>query len=245
MRLILDADSLVFKSAATTNTAQSAEKNVVKRLHEVEEACFADETTIYVKGRGNYRYNVYPDYKAKRKSSDLDDKMKERLNAAHAALVALGAKHLDGYEADDLCCIEAYKCLETDVDFILGHIDKDLLQIPGKHYDFGKESFVTMEADEADHFFWAQCLEGDQVDNVPGVKGIGPKKAAEILADIKFGHRHKTIIEAYDHHYGKNGTVLFEQYGSALWLLRDMNTTFMDWVATLDSEETDETTTEE
>ena len=236
MRLILDADSLVFRAAATTNTAQSAEKSVIKRLREVEEACYSDETSMYVKGRGNYRYNVYPDYKAKRKSSDLDEKMKERLNAAHAALVDLGAKHLDGYEADDLCCIEAYQCMEADIAFVLSHIDKDLLQIPGNHYDFGKEVFIPMEPDEADLFFWTQCLEGDQIDNVPGVKGIGPKKAAEILKGVTLGNRHKTIISTYDHHYGASSTQLFEQYGSSLWLLRDMNTTFMDWVSTLDGD---------
>ena len=233
MKLLLDADSLVFKAAMTTKSEAAARKNVVKRVKEVSEACFADETIMYVKGRGNYRYNVYPQYKGKRKSQDLDQEIKDRLNAGHDELVKLGAVFVDGLEADDLVCMAAYACMEADEDFVIGYIDKDLLQIPGNHYNYDKQEFIFMDPDEADMFFWTQCLEGDSIDNIPGVRGIGPAKAAVILEGSKFGDRHNVVQAKYTEVYGALGGTNFDQYAASLWLLREQGQIFDDWLKEL------------
>jgi 5'-3' exonuclease len=60
-------------------------------------------------------------------------------------------------------------------------------------------------------------LTGDGVDNIPGLKGIGPKKAAKILKDcVTEQELYKAVLEAYD----GNVEYLTEQ-GQLLWLRRE------------------------
>jgi DNA polymerase-1 len=86
-------------------------------------------------------------------------------------------------EADDVLGILA---TSTHVDYgerIIVTSDKDLLQIPGKHYNprNGKSATVTESA--GDYFFLTQVLTGDPTDGFPGIKGVGPKKAEKILLE--------------------------------------------------------------
>ena len=61
------------------------------------------------------------------------------------------------------------------------HVDKDLNQLPGWHYNpiKGEEYYVTEE--EGLRSFYTQLLTGDRIDNIVGLYGIGPVKAAKLL----------------------------------------------------------------
>jgi hypothetical protein len=104
-----------------------------------------------------------------------------------------GAVWVEGLEADDLCGI-----FQRD-DTVVAGVDKDLLTIPGSHYNWKKKEFTLISPLEADRNFYTQMLEGDKVDNIPGLdfcteetveeytlhftarRGCGPAAARSIL----------------------------------------------------------------
>jgi hypothetical protein len=89
------------------------------------------------------------------------------------------AKVVDGMEADDECSIMA-----RGEEGIVATIDKDLDQIPGKHYDYKRKVFYEISPYEAMEFFYKQVISGDAVDNIPGAYKIGQKTAEKRLSTV-------------------------------------------------------------
>lgn len=85
----------------------------------------------------------------------------------------------DGYEADD-----ALGMNQTE-GAVICSIDKDLLQIPGQHYNFVKGLWTEITELDGWFNFYVQLLVGDTSDNIPGCPGIGKVKAPRILAGCK------------------------------------------------------------
>ena len=79
-------------------------------------------------------------------------------------------------------------------------IDKDLLQIPGNHYNFNKKTHRFVSDDEAHKLLMIQCLTGDRTDNIPGIKGIGPKKAEKILEGVNTDVMWRYVKKAWQEH---------------------------------------------
>jgi 5'-3' exonuclease len=80
-------------------------------------------------------------------------------------------------EADD------YLGINQNESSIICSIDKDLLQVPGKHYNFVKKEFYEVDEETGFRNFYTQLLTGDTSDNIKGIAGIGPVKAKKALAD--------------------------------------------------------------
>jgi len=95
------------------------------------------------------------------------------------------AKVVDNIEADDALG------LKQDSDTMICSIDKDLLMCEGNHYNFVKKEKYYVTADEGLLNFYMQFLVGDRIDNIIGVRGIGPVKARKLLED-------KTAQEMFD-----------------------------------------------
>lgn len=60
-------------------------------------------------------------------------------------------------------------------------IDKDLLQIPGWHYNWVNDTVQRVAPKQGDYSFYTQMLTGDATDNIPGIAGLGPVGAAKLL----------------------------------------------------------------
>ena len=130
MRALLDGDIYSFRSAAASEgddlgiAIWRLEEMIENSLHEIK----ADEFSIFLSGENNFRYRIYPEYKANRtapKPRHLKD-LKNYLIEKYRAVVS------DGCEADDLLGVEQCKSDNT----IICSLDKDLRQIPGNHYSF-------------------------------------------------------------------------------------------------------------
>lgn len=90
-----------------------------------------------------------------------------------------GAELVDGYEADDLLAIEYDPRNE-----IIASIDKDMLQVPGKHFVWNKpegQQIINITEEQGLYNLYVQILAGDLTDNIPGCPGIGMGKAAKLL----------------------------------------------------------------
>ena len=146
------------------------------------------DTTMYLGGEDNFRYEIKDDYKANRANMPRP----VHLAALTEYAISRGANVPHGYEADDAVCIHAWDCIRNNRSFAIAGIDKDLRQIPGTHYDYGKAEIIEIDPYTADFNFYCQVLTGDTSDNIPGLKGIGIKKATKILEPCD------TEIEMYD-----------------------------------------------
>jgi 5'-3' exonuclease len=99
------------------------------------------------------------------------------------------------------------------------HVDKDLNQLPGWHYNptKGEEYYVTEE--EGLRAFYTQLLTGDRIDNIVGLYGVGPVKAAKLLKDCKEEQSlFKAVVAAYKAANEPIERVL--ENGQLLWLSR-------------------------
>tara|TARA_R110002167_G_scaffold117335_4_gene293273 strand:- start:27 stop:818 length:792 start_codon:yes stop_codon:yes gene_type:complete len=207
--MFVDADSIFFKIAYKSKSQSDLQKNYktfcTKMRMEVSERLInpfdLEEVLIpvyAVKGKGNFRKDLAADYKAKR--PELDKEIKDKLNFLHKYAVKQGAVQADGMEADDLVAIWAYEAIETGNEYVICGIDKDLLQIPGEHYNYGKDNWLSIDQDIAKYNLMIQCLTGDNTDNIPGIKGIGPKKAAKILAGVSTDNLWNKVVATWKEH---------------------------------------------
>jgi hypothetical protein len=106
------------------------------------------------------------------------------------------AEVVEGEEADDRISILAR--LPAFLGATVASIDKDLDQIPGKHYDLVKRVHYVVTDDEALLCFYRQCLSGDAVDNIPGCFRMGYAKAERLLEATPRNEWWTAIIEAYE-----------------------------------------------
>lgn len=101
---------------------------------------------------------------------------------------------ITGEEADDAL---GYTQMEDLKNNVIVSNDKDLDQIPGRHFDYTTGMQYDVTKHEADYAFFHQALAGDlQTDNIRGIPGIGEVKAAKIL-DGCFGSIKKLELAAY------------------------------------------------
>lgn len=144
-------------------------------------ACIkASEYTVYLSDdKINFRKQLYSDYKANRKDVVRPvhlAALREHLITTHHAVVGIAE------EADDLLGIKQRDCFDVDQPSIIVTIDKDLLQVPGLHYNFVRGEYNDVDEAGGQYYFYKQILMGDATDNIPGCRGIGDKKSDKILS---------------------------------------------------------------
>jgi hypothetical protein len=176
-RALIDGDIVTYRCAAATenddvNIACWQAGEMMRRiLHETNAVSYR----CFLTGSGNFRYSIYPDYKANRRDVPRPKHyaaIREYLTAAWNASVT------EGYEADDAMGME--QCLEPEGSIICS-IDKDMLMIPGWHYNFVKQEMrLVSPLDGLRHFYW-QLIMGDKTDNIPGYDGKMRQKVPKFL----------------------------------------------------------------
>ena len=171
-------------------------------------------TCVFDAPGGNFRSQIYGDYKAHR--PPMPPELAGQIAMVHTVLEAFGLTTLEvpGYEADDIIAALARVATEAGMAVVICSSDKDLMQLVGgdvsildtmKNRRLGpaevKEKFGVGPEQVGD----VLALMGDSVDNVPGVAGIGPKTAAELIN--KFGSL-DVLLERAHEVKGKRGEAL-------------------------------------
>ena len=211
----IDADYMVYRVGFSTKDetetiACSRLEDMLLDLVYVQLKC--EDYDAFITGKTNFRYQtaVTHPYKGNRKSVERP----AHYEALRDKLVALGASVSENQEADDDVGIAS-----TQYKGWIVHVDKDLDQLPGWHYNpiKGLEYYVTEE--EGLLSFYTQLLTGDRIDNIVGLYGIGPVKAAKLLKGCKDEQSlFKAIVAAYAAHGEPPERVL--ENGQLLWLSR-------------------------
>jgi DNA polymerase-1 len=172
---------------------------------------------VFDKSEHTFRNELYPDYKAHRPDApaDLVPQFKLIREAVHA--FDLPCLEQAGFEADDLIATYVRQACEAGASSTIVSSDKDLMQLVNDRvvmYDTMKDRRIgpaeVMEKFGVlpDKVIEVQALIGDSTDNVPGVPGIGPKTAAQLIgeygdletllarvSEIKQQKRRETLIE--------------------------------------------------
>ena len=178
---ILDADLICYRTGFASEDVSEAIclARVTQLVHEIVfDDLKCDDYKAYITGKTNFRNDiaVTEPYKGNRK----DAKRPTHYQAIRNHLQRLGAELVEGQEADDAVAIEATKTGGWIVS-----IDKDLDQVAGWHYNFVKHEEYYVTEEEGLRNLFTQVLTGDRTDNIIGLKGIGPVKAAKLLQDCK------------------------------------------------------------
>ncbi len=207
---IFDADSMVF-TVAYRFRDKKAKHLVTMNLNKyISDVLSNSGATHFIGFYGsadktaakNFRYSVYPEYKANRPPTpefvtkwrpDIHEEMSKRW----------GFVPVEGMEADDAVSISAKHFKDLGYSVTVATEDKDLKQVPGViYYNFKKHNSVVIGDMQGHRFLAQQTLSGDPGDHIPGLPGIGPKKAENFVADCETVYSLiRTVMKVYRETY--------------------------------------------
>lgn len=193
MIALLDGDIIAHRCAASAEYEEEGIahyrcSDLIRRiLHEIS----AEHYELYLGGQDNFRYGIYPEYKANRREQPRPT----WLESCREYLVKeWKAELVNGYEVDDKLGIQQTK---YDLDSIICSIDKDLLQIPGNHYSWEIAGHVkgkqwvrpalrqTVSPYDGLRTFYKQLILGDLTDNIPGYDGKLRAKCPQFIQKLQ------------------------------------------------------------
>lgn len=203
--LLLDGNALIHRAyhaippltspaGEPTNATFGFTSTLLKVWNELNPDC---AIVAFDVGR-TFRHEEFSEYKANRPS--LPDDLAIQLRRAREVVKAFGLpdESLEGYEADDILATLARSAAEQDMDVIILTGDTDTLQLIGPRVRVlltGHRVTDTKLYDEASieerygltpkQMVDFKSLKGDPSDNIPGVRGIGPVTATQLLQQFK------------------------------------------------------------
>ena len=200
MKLLIDADFIVYKSCAAAETEVDFGNDVIlvtsnfsdaygatkRELTKIKDkfGSFSD-IILFFSDSVNFRKKILPEYKGHRNRKKPCG-YKRVINALRKEYKVVIKPSL---EADDAMGIYATKYPGN----MIVSPDKDMKQIPGKLYNF-EEVFTVSKQDGAKWHLIQSCA-GDQTDGYSGIPGIGVKKAETLFEE--HGYSWKTVLKAF------------------------------------------------
>jgi 5'-3' exonuclease len=176
---------MLYRIAYTTDSDAQAQSTLDLALLAVMRDTNAAKGYVAVKGKGNFRHDMADDYKANRSKTEMDPRVKVALNNLYEYCWATECVQSHGCEADDVVSIWATEAEEAGDSFVIAHVDKDIDMVPGWHYNFNKKTLYHIDEEQGHYLLCKQLLTGDSSDNIQGLKGIGPKTAEKLLANVR------------------------------------------------------------
>lgn len=245
MKLLIDADSIVYSCGfaaqkkgpdgvivaeplghALNNVRQllgGMQQDLERKLARAGDKI--DDFEIYLTGKNNYREKIATirQYKGNRDPGHKPvhyDAIREYLASKWDARV------IHGFEADDAVAMAQHQSEHEST--CICSIDKDLRTVPGLNYNFRKKELSIISPLQAKRAFWTQVLQGDATDNIGGCYKVGPKKAAEIIGEIKTvivkdfeGIAYRAALDHYAHSIATYGSGIYRDLAADKALLEN------------------------
>ena len=184
---------LTTKDGRYTNAVYGFANTIIKAIQDIKPThiCVAFDVSKHT-----FRNEIYAEYKATRKP--MPDELRSQIEPVKKMLELMNIKVLEkqGLEADDILGTISKRFEDTEVIIITG--DRDTLQlisdttkiyftkkgisdiklmdINALHEEYGIEPYAIVDL---------KALQGDTADNIPGVPGIGPKSALDLIQKYK------------------------------------------------------------
>jgi len=200
MKILCDADFIVYKSCAAAETEVDFGNDVIlvtsnfsdaynatkRELTKIENKLGSFSSLIlFFSDSQNFRKKILPEYKGhrNRKKPCGYKRVIKELKKEYKVIIK------PGLEADDTMGVYATKYPGN----IIASPDKDMRQIPGQLYNFDEVFTITPE--EGAKWHLTQSMAGDQTDGYSGVPGIGVKRAEALFKEK--GCSWKTVVETF------------------------------------------------
>ena len=201
---LIDGDMILYRAAFAAEVETKWEDDIftihtdfnqakaeaIQLMENILEKLETTEVTTIFSDRRNFRYDLFPEYKANRKDkrsplgiNEIREWMMETFN---------GDKW-DNLEADDVIGILATGDRENTI-AVSG--DKDFGTLPCTGYNFLKDETKDTTDEEADRFHLVQAMAGDSTDGYSGVPGVGLITAQKLLD--KHGESWETVVDVYE-----------------------------------------------
>ena len=201
MKLLIDADFIVYKACAAAETEidwgddvilvtskfSDAYKATVREISKLKGQFLWDVPSVilFFSDSVNFRKKILPDYKGHRNRKKPCG-YKRVINALKDTYEVIIMPEL---EADDAMGIYATKHTEN----MICSPDKDMRQIPGRLYNM--EECTLIDDLEGAKWHLIQSMAGDQTDGYSGIPGVGVKRAQTIFESK--GYSWKTVVESF------------------------------------------------
>ena len=193
------------------------------------------------------RKDIYPEYKAGR--TRPPDDFFAQIPLLHDLLESFGwpLLEIDDYEADDIIGTISVEAKGKDIETCIVSGDYDMMQLLNGHVKvyitkkgselirFDDAAFYDKYGVHVKQFVDYKALVGDSSDNIPGVRGIGPKAAQSLLGE------YGTLDGVYEHVEELKGTqkTKLEDGKESALMSRELARIFCDAPVTLDWKEAD------
>ncbi|MDP9457730.1 MAG: DNA polymerase I [Actinomycetota bacterium] len=183
--------SITTSSGLPANALYGFTSMILKILGEDEDTGLG---VVWDSGKPTFRLEVYPEYKAQR--SSMPEELKVQLTHLDEILAAMNipAIRAEGFEADDVLATLSKRVPDEVEKLLIVTGDQDAMQlVDGKvkvmrttrgvseTKEYGYDEVVEEYGVKPEQIPDYKALVGDPSDNIPGVKGIGPKGAANLL----------------------------------------------------------------
>ena len=200
---LIDGSGYIFRAfyaVRNLSTAAGEATNAVYGFSQMLEKTLREEqpthlALVFDSGAPSFRSEIFPEYKATRDAPP--EELTEQIPIIHELVGCFKIVMLapEGVEADDVIATLARRAVEEGYDVRIISGDKDLMQLvsdrvelyePMKGKRFGPSEVEAYDKllVPPDRVRDALALAGDASDNIPGVRGVGPKKAAKLLNDF-------------------------------------------------------------
>ena len=203
---VIDADIILYKACLVSEEEVDwgndqwilwSNLNLVKTVIDdqvdlIVEEMEADRSLLCFSDVNNFRKDVNPEYKANRRGTRKPMCFKPALQYCKDTYPY---RIFENLEADDT--IGIIGTTENENDYVIVSEDKDLLTIPGLHWDLKLKRLYRIEEEEADFNFYKQTLMGDTVDNYKGCPKVGSVTAEKILNEAKGEDLWQTVVNKY------------------------------------------------
>jgi len=201
-RLVLvDGSSYLFRAyhalPALTNSKgmnTGAAKGVIGMIRKLQADFPDDQVVVVFDAKGpTFRNAMYPEYKANR--PPMPQELREQIAPIHNVIQAMGLPLIcvEGVEADDVIGTLACQAADRGRPVLISTGDKDMAQLVNEHVTLiNTMTNTTLDRSGVIEKFGIPpeliidllALQGDKVDNIPGVPGIGEKTAIALLQNI-------------------------------------------------------------
>ena len=199
--ILIDGSSYLFRAyhalPPLTNSKgfnTGAAKGVVGMIRRLVADYPEDQVVVVFDAKGpTFRNDIYAEYKANR--PPMPDELREQIEPIHTMIRAMGLPLVcvSGVEADDVIGTLALEAAARQQSVLISTGDKDMAQLVGDHVTL----INTMTNTTMDHSGVVEkfgvppeliidllALQGDKVDNIPGVPGVGEKTALALLQNL-------------------------------------------------------------
>ena len=199
--ILIDGSSYLFRAyhalPPLTNSKglnTGAAKGVVGMVRRLVADYPGDQVVVVFDAKGpTFRNEIYAEYKANR--PPMPEELREQIEPIHAMIRAMGLPLVcvGGVEADDVIGTLALQAAARQQSVLISTGDKDMAQLVGDHVTLiNTMTNTTMDHDGVVEKFGVPpeliidllALQGDKVDNIPGVAGVGEKTALALLQNL-------------------------------------------------------------